>query len=253
MLTGEEPVTKNSSLDGVQTRTFEIYGKPVEDMEFAKDVHIVSENNYGFAGAVFMRSICGMLNENADSLKNLFNQVFSSKFKALGLKNVHADYVSAVALGDYLVETIIFETDKETAVKEAIECGITLYKMNQTQIGSDAVDNAWHFVQGWLISNTSRFSSDASPYYGKTTVSADNQSIEYFVIPQYLDFELEKAGFNVKKTFQGFRERGYIQTYRDSEGKTRTKTNGRIDGKTLAGYVFCLDNEGIKPLNGKQV
>jgi hypothetical protein len=253
MLTGEEPVTRNSSLDGVQTRTFEIYGKPLDDMEFAKEVHITSESNYGFAGAVFMRTVCGMLNENPDRLKNLYNQVFSRKFKEIGLKNIHADYVAAVALGDYLAETIIFGTDKDTAIKDAIECGITLYRMNQTQIGADAVDSAWNFVQGWLISNTSRFSLDISPYYGKTTVSPDNQSIEYFVIPQYLDFELERAGFNVKKTFQGFRERGYIKTYTDSDGKTRTKTNGRIDGKMLAGYVFRLDNDGIKPLNGKQI
>jgi uncharacterized protein (DUF927 family) len=252
MLTGEEPITRNSSLDGVQTRTFEIYGKPIEDMEFAKEVHITSENNYGFAGAVFMRAVCAMLNENPDSLKNLFNQVFSKEFKLLGLKNIHADYVAAVALGDYLAETILFGKDKNTAIKEAIECGETLYKMNQTQIGSDAVDSAWNFTQGWLISNTSRFSLDASPYFGKATASPDNQSIDYFVIPQYLDSELEKAGFNVKKTFQGFRERGYINTYCDSNGKTRTKTNGLIDGKTIAGYLFRMKKEGIKPLNGKQ-
>jgi uncharacterized protein (DUF927 family) len=58
MLTGEEPITRNSSLDGIQTRTFELYGKPVDDMDFAKDVHITSENNYGFAGAQFMRGVC---------------------------------------------------------------------------------------------------------------------------------------------------------------------------------------------------
>jgi site-specific recombinase XerD len=193
-----------------------------------------------------------MVCENPDSLKNLYNQVFSSKFKALGLKNIHADYVAAVALGDYLAETIIFGTNSETALKEAIECGCAVYSLNENQLTKDAIDRAWDFVQGWLISNTSRFNYDASPYYGKIIETPGGQFFDYFVIPQYLDFELEKAGFNVKKTFQGFRERGYIQTYHDSEGKVRTKISGRIEGKLLAGYVFRLENNDIKPLNGNQ-
>jgi uncharacterized protein (DUF927 family) len=253
MLTGEEPITRNSSLDGVQTRTFEIYGKPIEDMEFAKEVHITSENNYGFAGAVFMRAVCAILNENPDSLKNLLNQVFSREFKLLGLKNIHADYVAAIALGDYLAETILFGTDRETAIKQALECGQTVYAMNENQLTNDAVERAWDFVQGWLVSNTSRFNLESSPYYGKVTPSQGNQNADYFVIPQYLDYELEKAGFNIKKTLQGFRERGYIHTYLDSSGKLRTKTYGKIDGKTLAGYLFSIQNDGIKPLCGTQI
>jgi uncharacterized protein (DUF927 family) len=80
IVTGEEALTKDSSMDGVQNRMLELNSAPMDNNEFAKSVHIISQNNYGFAGSQFMRTICVMLRENPDYLKNLFNQVFSSKF-----------------------------------------------------------------------------------------------------------------------------------------------------------------------------
>ncbi|MCL2509433.1 MAG: hypothetical protein FWF05_09680, partial [Oscillospiraceae bacterium] len=109
---------------------------------------------------------------------------------------------------------------------------------------------AWDFITGWLVSNEHRFSPDASPFYGKTEPSPGGQYGEYFVIPQYLDEALEDAGFNVKKTFQGLRERGYIAINRDSEGKERTKHSGWVCGKTVRGYLFRIKTNNIQPLRG---
>jgi len=251
MLTGEEPITRNSSLDGIQTRTFEIYGRPIDDMDFAKGVHIVSENNYGFAGALFMRAICAVLRENPEYLRQEYLR-FATVLRDKGLKNIHADYVAAVALGDYLAETIVFGTDKETAIRGAIDCGVEVYAMNEAQLSADAVERAWDFVSGWLISNEGRFSHDATPYYGKTSETPGGKSVEFFVIPQYLDAALEDAGFNIKKTMQGFRERGLIVTQKDSGGSVRTKTVGRIDDKMLRGYVFRIQRQGVMPLVGNK-
>ena len=250
MLTGEEPVTRSSSLDGIQTRTFELYGKPIEDMEFAKDVHIISENNYGFAGAQFMRCVCSMLRENKDALRREYQRI-SNKIKEKGLRNIHADYVSAVALGDYLAETLIFGTDSETALCEALACGEAVYALNDAQMSSDVVERAWDFITGWLVSNEHRFSSDATPFYGKSEFDPGEQYTEYLVIPQYLDDALEEAGFNVKKTFQGLRERGYITTQKDSAGKDRTKHSGWVYGKTVRGYLLRVQTSHAQPYKGR--
>jgi uncharacterized protein (DUF927 family) len=250
MLTGEEPVTRSSSLDGIQTRTFEIYGKPVDDIEFAKEIHIGSEQNYGFAGAVFMRAVCTKLSENADSLRREYQSIVE-ELRGKGLKNIHADYVAAVTLGDILAETIIFGTDAETARHEAIACGEEIYKLNEAQMSTDVVQRAWDFITGWLVSNEQRFSPDATPCYGKVEASPGGQHAEYFVIPLYLDSALEDAGFNTKKTFQGLRERGFLTTQVDSEGKERTKKDGWVNGKHLRGYVFRIDSDHIQPLRGR--
>jgi hypothetical protein len=247
LITGEEAITKNSSLDGVQTRAFEVYGKPIDDIEFAKEVHIVSENNYGFAGTVFMRAICAVLRERPDYLRQKF-LYFAEFLRECGYKNIHADYVAAVVLGDYLAETIIFGTDKETAECEALKCGAAIYALNAEQLTENAVERAWDFVQGWLVSNEFRFNQEATPYYGKIVESDNGQSTDFYVIPQYLDKALEDAGFNVKKSFQGFREHKKIITYTDGEGRIRTKTRARIGNSLLCTYRFRLKRDGTQPL-----
>jgi hypothetical protein len=250
MLTGEEPVTRSSSLDGIQTRTFEIYGKPIDDIEFAKEVHIASEQNYGFAGAAFMRAVCARLGENKDALLIEYRSI-AEELRSKGLKNIHADYVAAVTLGDILAETIIFGTDAETARREAVKCGEEIYALNEAQMSTDVVQRAWDFITGWLVSNEHRFSPDATPCYGKAEPSAGSKYTEYFAIPLYLDSALEEAGFNVKKTFQGLRERGFVIMQKDSDGSDRTKTVGRVNGKVVRGYSFRVKSEHIQPLRGR--
>jgi hypothetical protein len=251
MLTGEEPVTRSSSLDGIQTRTFELYGKPVDDMDFAKEVHITSEQNYGFAGAAFMRAVCAALRDDPDYLHREYASI-ATELKNRGLRNIHADYVAAVTLGDYLAETIIFGTDAETARRDALHCGEQIYALNEAQMSTDVVQRAWDFIVGWLVSNEQRFSPDASPCYGKMGSSPGGQHAEYFVIPQYLDAALEDAGFNVRKTFQGLRERGHIATETDSDGKTRTKGRSWVNGKQIRGYEFNVATNDIPPLRGSK-
>lgn len=52
LTSGEQPMTKESSNDGVLTRALELYGKPVDNVDIAHQLHLVSENNYGFAGRI---------------------------------------------------------------------------------------------------------------------------------------------------------------------------------------------------------
>jgi uncharacterized protein (DUF927 family) len=245
MLTGEEPVTKESSLDGIQTRTLELYGRPVDDINFAKDVHTFCEDNYGYAGAEFMKAVCERLRENAEYLKTEYGKI-AGRFREKGMRGVHADYIAAVTLGDWLAERIIWNTDSETAMKKAFECGEYIFRNNTEQEQSDTAARAWDFVTGWLVSNDNRFAEDASPYYGKK----GKRSGEYYVIPQYLDKALEDAKFNVAKAIQGFRERNYITTQRDSEGKIRTKTLTNVFGVNVRVYKFCIGAapEGLKLL-----
>jgi len=249
MLTGEEPITKNSSMDGVQTRTFEIYGKPVDDLDFAKEVHVIAEQNYGFAGTEFMRAVCTELKERPDYLRKLYVE-FSAAFKAMDITGIHADYVAAVAAGDFLAETMIFDADKDAAKHRAIACGADVYGMNKTQLSASAVERAWDFTTGWLVGNEARFSPDASPQYGKISESGGGAFTEFYVIPHYLDKDLEDAGFNIKKTMQGFKEQGLIET--QTEGSmTRTKVKAWISGKSLRCYLFRLKSDEFGALSNK--
>jgi len=244
IITGEEPITKNSSMDGVQTRCFELYGKPVDDVDFAKDVHIISENNYGHAGVEFMKAICSDLERKPGMLRDMFANA-ASDLRERGLHNVHADYVAAVTVGDFIAETTVFGTDAQTAYREALQCAEEIYAINASQMSADTTERAWNFIKGWLVGNEKRFTADAFPCYGR--LISRGKHYEYSVIPQYLDEALEDAGFNVQKTMKGLRDKKLIDLYRDSEGKLRTKTKIRIGDKTLWGYKFNIPCDGSEP------
>ena len=125
-----------------------------------------------------------------------------------------------------------------------------VYRLNETQMSTDVVERAWDYITGWLVSNEHRFSPIAVPFYGKIGESAGKRCVDYFVIPQYLDEAIEEAGFNVKKTFQGLRERGFITTQMDSEGKERTKSLAWICGKPVRCYHFCISGIKNPPFQG---
>ena len=53
--TGEQPISTDSSMDGINTRLLEVYGKPVENEADAAEMHRVCEQNNGFAATAFPR------------------------------------------------------------------------------------------------------------------------------------------------------------------------------------------------------
>ena len=167
------------------------------------------------------------------------------------MRNVHADYVAAVAVGDFIAETTVFGTDAETAYREALQCAEEIYTINASQMSSDTTERAWDFIKGWLVGNEKRFTAEAFPCYGR--LISRGKKYEYSVIPQYLDESLEDAGFNVIKTMKGLRDKRLIDMCRDSEGKLRTKTKIRIGDKTLWGYKFNLPCDGSEPSDTEEI
>ena len=197
-----------------------------------------------------MREICGRLSRDSEYLKQLYSR-FTEVFKNNGLSGAHADYVTAVALGDYLAETIVFGTDKDRAFAEAVDCGVKIYGMNAAQLQEDSVTAAWEFIVGWLVSNTQKFEDGAPVRFGYLLGDTKEPGIdEYFIIPDYLDSALRDAGFSARKTMQGLKERGIIVTYTEpGSGKIRNQVRKKIQGTRIWGYQFKQENtEAIPPM-----
>ena len=49
----------------------------------------------------------------------------------------------------------------------------------------------------------------------------------------------------MKKTFQGLREKGFVVTELDSDGKERTKTRTSINGKQVRCYAFRIATDRV--------
>lgn len=247
IITGEEPITSSSTSDGVQTRTLELNGRPVDDKEFAQLVHKNTEVNFGYAGAAFMRAICERLKSEPDFLEKKYVEVYAA-LKAKGLKGVHAEYIAAVIVGDALAETLIFGKDAEAAEKESFENGIAIFKHNEEQLQTDVIRSAYSFVVGWIASNEGRFAENAftSPIYGKKVDGGEYRST-YYVIPLYLEKALEEAGYNVEKITRGFWDKGFITPYNDANGVRRKKYQITINGVKADMYRFDLVKKDKPP------
>lgn len=108
---GEQPMSKESSNDGVLTSVLELYGKPTENENMAHTFHLVSENNYGFAGRIFLKYLIN----DVFKIKSKVQRDFENLRKNIRCKraencdNSHLDNVAVVCLGDYYCSMCVFE------------------------------------------------------------------------------------------------------------------------------------------------
>ena len=205
-----------------------------------RNVHRISEGNYGFAGKEYIRYLIkNVLCEKSkitydyehirDALRASFN----------GDLGVHFDNIAALALADYYASKAVFGLDEDTAIIEAIAFGNVILENAKSLEKEDITERAWHFVIDWVASNRSRFDSSISPCYGKI------ENGKVYIIVSVLRQALTDNGFNYTKCIKGFNDRGYIETVFDSGGKCRTQQQKRIQG--VNARTFCLLFDETQP------
>ena len=232
---GEQPISNESSNDGAITRVLELYGRPVDNVGFAHDLHIVSKDHYGLAGEQFIKYIIQNVNERCakQDYERLSKEI--SKKCSSDVPKAQLDSVSLVCLGDYYSSISIFNTEKNRAWSEAIELGTKILENCKELQKADTIDRAWDFVTGWIASNRNRFAPDSTPCYGKI------EKDKVYIIPNILRQALSENGFDYSKVTRGFKDKGLILTQTDSEGRERTQLQKKING--INKRCFCI--EGI--------
>lgn len=249
IITGEEPITSSSTRDGVQTRTLELNGVPVDDKEFGQEVHILSENNFGHAGAEFMKAVCKKLKQEPKYLETKYAEV-KDALRVKGIRGVHADYIAAVIVADMIAETVVFGTDIKTAEREAYENGEYIFKNNADQHHGDNIESAYSFVVGWLASNESRFIKGTSqpyttPVYGR--IEDSEYKASYLVVPIYVEEALKERGYNVEQVTRGFADKRYLYVWTDAGKKRRKKVTTTLNGVRMELYRFDLIKKDKPP------
>ena len=239
--TGEQPMSAENSMDGVNTRLMELYACPLNedgvgapDDELGKELHQVAESNYGFAGETYIRWVIDHLGGLRDDYSQFLN--------ALESRCVQRDNIAVLALADYYSSIAVFHLRKEQAYTEAVALGKLLLKNQEDNAPRDSIESAWEFVCGWIASNkvhfcTSTLTFETSPVFGK----AERNTV--YVIAAILNDALEQAGFSARKCIRGFQERNMIRTFTDSQGKVRSQTTTKIKGTPVKAYVLNIDLE----------
>lgn len=168
--TGEQPLTSENSMDGVNTRVMELYGRPLPDPETGRRIHITSENSYGFAGVRIIRFIINeilpekeRIRRDYDSMREKLQSLFTGIPEGPG---PHLDNAAVLALADSYSSECLFGMTKTDAVSDGVFLGAHILRNLKEQEKEDVVERAWHFVEDWVAANRQRFSVLSVPCLG---------------------------------------------------------------------------------------
>ena len=218
IMTGEEPLTTETSQTGISTRILELYGEPFDNEMDASRMHQATMQHYGHAGNEF---IDRLIETDEKNLLEIYGKITDTIYKlANGASGSHIAGIAAVALADLMIDTWIFNdgerTDKLAYSDESWNKVIEMAKMvidEQASSVSDVNENAAQFVNEWILSNQSQFNERAITCYG----TIDDEKA--YIFTSILNQVLRKAGYSPRKTIKYLAEQGIIATTTESNGK----------------------------------
>lgn len=234
--TGEMPLIRESSMDGVGSRVLELYGRPVADEATARELHQTSERHYGHAGKRYIEYLVSEVLSEDERLETLYRDMRDRlRVSYAGQHDrdpgVHFDNVVVLCLGDYLSSLSVFGLAEETAWEQALKLGVELLANNAHLQPEDFIQRAWDFTVDWIGSNRDHFRTSVYAHgvarYG--SIAADHVNI----IQSPFRKALEEAGFSYAKSVRGFVSRGWFDSYIDSDGKNRSQYQCKIDGVNM--------------------
>ena len=244
--TGEQPLASENSMDGVNSRVLELYGQPVSNPEYGREVHRISESNYGFAGRMFIKYLIDevimnkkKMHEDFETMRDTLVQKFSDLNK--GDIGVHLDTIVVLSLADWYSSVSVFNADKDIAWKDAVELGVALLGNAKEQEKEDVIVRAFAYITDWIAANRTRFEKHATPCYGMVETN------KVYVIASEFRSALEDGGFSYTKCIKGFKERGYIDSYPDAGGVERTQCQKRIQGVNVRAICLNMKLEALYP------
>ena len=234
--TGEQPLSNESSMDGVESRVLELYGPPITDVEEGRRIHQISECNYGYAGKRYIHFIVNTILTSKDNIRQDYENI-REKLQS-GFDDdpgAHLDNIAVLALADCYSSVSLFGMAEEDAVAEAVSLGNTILQNAKSLEKEDVVERAWHFLEDWVASNKTRFESTISPCYGKIETN------KVYIIAAVLKQAMEEGGYSYSKSIRGFRDRGYIEVFANAEGEENTQCQKKIQGINIRAVCIKLN------------
>lgn len=234
--TGEQPLSAENAMDGVDSRVLELYGPPTADAEQGRIIHQISESNYGFAGKRYIEYLIGNILTNKENLRQNYETIrekLQTGFE--GDPGAHLDNIAALALADCYASVSLWNMTIEDAFAEAGSLGATVLKNVKSLEKEDVVERAWYFLIDWVATNKTRFETTITPCYGKIETG------KVYIIAAVLRQALEDGGFSYTKSIRGFRERGYIDVFSNAEGRENTQCQKKIQGINVRAVCLRLD------------
>ena len=158
LMTGEEPISLDTTQAGVSTRTVEIYGGPFENQSDARRMHQSVETQCGTAGPEFVRRLIDFpkkdLAECYQELNSCITDIAGDQASA------HTADIAAIALADCLLDSWIYKNDtgiNDESFRRAVQMASTIIKEQLASGSVDVNESAKQFIVDWILSNKEQF------------------------------------------------------------------------------------------------
>lgn len=231
---GEEPLTKENSIQGVKNRVLEINTSPILPDPLAKKCHM--NINYGISGPKFIDCLL----QQKQYVGIIFNDVYSFlSGKYSHNSESHLSAVSLLATADYLVSIWLFEMSQQEAMTQCLEVAGTALTALPTKDQLSDVGRGWDFIQNWISSNDSKFLRSRTDHY-VPPVFGFYKKDKLYIYPEILTKVMEDAGYSPTKLLREFATEGKIETeYESSTGFLRYRKKVKdLNNKSVRAVVI---------------
>lgn len=174
------------------------------------------------------------LNADFNHMRNRVTRIARERGLAIG---AHTDQLTMIALGDMYASISVFKEGPAAAEEEAVQLVSDMLTMMNLNAKVDVVDNAWNHLQQWIVQNKRTFITEQggpvvnSMYPLNVPINGvfNNNGIVH-ILTTVANKVLEDGGYDHRKSFQGFKERGYLETRINSKGHELVQFTRRVNG-----------------------
>lgn len=233
--TGEEPLSKENSVQGIKARLLEVNTYPVLPNDIGKSVYAFTANNHGTAGEVFIERLLQESNTGyrniLEARKSLINKL-SNDFK--DCLEPHIDAIALISIADYLTSQWLFGLSPQKAAEEAYNLAAKIAGQMPTKHEISDTERAWEFVLEWLVSNKKRFCEYNAGFTEDAVLTPEYGFIRdgfWHIFPSYLSEAMERMGFKSNKLLREFANKNLICAQQEKNSrkfKVRVRHNGAL-------------------------
>ena len=231
LMTGEFPLSNESSAAGVRGRLLEVNVKQVVSAEDGKQLHRELPKHYGTAGAAYIAHVKAM----RDSIRERFegwDKKVSGAFP--DISGSHAGMLAVIGLADELASVGVHKESEEEAAKSAWAFIQELSRFVITKADQDDAERAKNWVIAKFQENHKLFTHDEHHRYGML----DNDLLK--INPAILNKFLMEGGFNPVRSKQDFMDRGWMKKFKDKDGKDTDRWYDHMKGYVKGYYHYLL-------------
>ena len=225
LITGEFPISSESSAAGVRGRLLEINVTKVVENDDATRLHRELPGQFGLAGATFIQAVKTKREEIRGRYDEWLNRT-TNEFPQLS--GSHAAMLALLVLADELAAVCVHEQPNEAAAEDAWQFIKEISKLVVTSSDLDDAVRAKDWVISKYLENAHRFEAEEGrPGYEFGAMLPGVLQIAPTVLIRFL----KEGGFNAARAKADFVQRGWLKQFKDANGDLKIKWFDECGGR----------------------